>query len=210
MSDHEKVQPVILKVPDCDQALRGAERVRYLSRLARIALRASADLSGLPLGRLEKDSVGAPRPVEGVFWSISHKPAMVGGVASRRPVGLDIEYVRPVSAGLRGKVASDQEWDLVADADQPSGFFRIWTAKEATLKLTGRGLGGLNHCRVVRVVDQACLHTMFAGRLYRVRQQRLGDHWAALAGEALEVCWHALEAGDVSVLERTGISPLAK
>ncbi len=204
----EKVRPVILRVSAGDQALRGADRVRHLSRLARVALRASAGLSGLPLGRLAKDAEGAPRPVGGVFWSLSHKPALVGGVASRRPVGLDIEHIRPISDGLRAKVASDQEWRLVAEAEPASWFFRIWTAKEATLKLAGCGLRGLSRCRVMRVDGQECLHTGFAGRLYRVRQRRFGDHWVSLVSEELEVCWHALEADALRVPEGMEISPL--
>jgi 4'-phosphopantetheinyl transferase len=190
-----RLQPVLLRVPPLDQVLTGRSRVARLSALARMALRASARLSGLALGVLEKDAQGVPVPAAGVYWSLTHKPALVGGVAAPVPVGLDLEAVRPVSQGLRTKVATPEEWDLAAG--EPQAFFRFWTAKEATLKLTGRGLGGLSGCRVVRVVDRESLDTGCEGRIYRVRQLDLQNHWAAVAGEAAAVQWHVLDSADL-------------
>lgn len=103
--------------------------------------------------------------------------------------------VPPLDQGLRAKVATPEEWDLAAG--EPQAFFRGWTAKEATLKLTGRGLGGLRGCRVVRVVDREFLETGCEGRIYRVRQLHLQNHWAAVAGEAAAVQWHVLDSADL-------------
>mgnify|MGYP005841845223 CR=1 FL=1 len=182
------LRPVILRVPANAADLSRPERVRYLSDLARQALRRSAGLSGLTLGALEKDEHGGPIPSGGVFWSLTHKPRYAAGVASRTPVGIDIETVRPVREGMYRKVAGAAEWAL-GQGDRLETFFRFWTAKEAVLKTGGRGLADLSACRVVAVSDADRLSVRYRGRIWRVRQCRFDDHMAAVAGGEAGVDW---------------------
>jgi 4'-phosphopantetheinyl transferase len=179
---------VILRVPAEAASLGRPERVRHLSDLARCALRRSARLSGLPLGPLIKTEKGVPLPSGDVHWSLTHKPAYVAGVASRQPVGIDIETIRPVREGMYRKVAEPDEWDL-GRGDRLTTFFRYWTAKEAVLKTGGRGLSDLSECRVTTVSDDACLLVAYRGRIWRVRQCRFDGHMAAVAGGEEEVVW---------------------
>lgn len=180
--------PVILRTPAGAAELSRPERVRRLSDLARRALRRSARRSGLCLGPLAKDPNGAPLPARGVFWSLTHKPAYVAGVAARAPVGIDIETVRPVREGMYRKVAGTTEWALGVE-DRLTTFFRFWTAKEAVLKTGGRGLADLSECRVTAVFDEARLSVAYRGRVWDVRQCRFCDHIAAVAGGESGVEW---------------------
>lgn len=164
------------------------DRVRYLSDLARAALCRSARISGLILGPLKKDPRGAPIPVDSVHWSIAHKPRYVAGVASRRPVGIDIEKIKPVRDGMYGKVAGEAEWSLGV-LDRLTLFFRFWTAKEAVLKIGGRGLADLSACRIVAVIDENRLSVGYRGRIWMVRQRRFDDHMAAVASGEDDVDW---------------------
>ena len=195
------LRPVVLKVPAAAEALSRPDRVRFLSDLARAALRRSARLSGLFLGDLEKDPHGAPIPTGGVFWSLAHKPRYVAGVASRRPVGIDIEMIKPVRDGMYGKVADGAEWSL-GGADRLTLFFRFWTAKEAVLKTGGRGLADLSACRIVAVLDEDRLSVAYRGRVRTVRQRRFDDHMAAVAGGDAGVDWR------LPPLDRESVSSL--
>jgi 4'-phosphopantetheinyl transferase len=136
--------PVLIPVPEDTQALKGRDKVAALSRLAREALTQSCEKSGLKLDGYPKGENGAPIPVDGVHWSVSHKAGIVGGVAAPLPIGLDLETIRPVSDGMMAKVAGDAEWRQVA-GDRQRIFFRFWTAKEAVLKAAG--IGRFSHDR---------------------------------------------------------------
>ena len=66
--------PVVMPVIEAIHDLSGKEQVARLSQLAREALEASAEKSGVMLGELLKDENGSPCPVSGHYWSLSHKP----------------------------------------------------------------------------------------------------------------------------------------
>ncbi|GAB6906904.1 conserved hypothetical protein [Desulfosarcina cetonica] len=171
--------PVILPV-SADQ--RGSDRramVKILSRLARVALTRSCQISGLRLDSFPKDADGVPLPVDGVHWSLSHKTDVVGGVAAPMPVGIDLETMRPVHAGLLDRVADAAEWaQLIGDPQR--NFFRIWTAKEAVLKAVGKGFAGLSRCRVKSVEDETQMLLTFDAQPWPVRHHWFGDHVAAI------------------------------
>jgi len=180
--------PSILSVPPIDRRLRGREKVLALSRHARHALRMSCDRSNLELDRLPKSEQGVPLPVNGIHWSLSHKPAIVGGVAALLPVGLDIETIRPVKDGLLAKVADDDEWQLVGGRS-PSDFFRFWTAKEAVLKAVGKGMAGLSRCRIVAVTDNIHMTLTYENAPWPVEHCWFGSHVAAITTHDWKVCW---------------------
>ena len=79
---------------------------------------------------------GPPR-VPGLHASISYTDGLVAIAVADRPVGVDVELVRP-----------DFEWEPVARAVLPDaadlacarGFFAAWTAHEALGKALGTGL----------------------------------------------------------------------
>lgn len=173
------LHPVVLAVPESDRARKGRDQVLFLREHARRALHLSARKSGVCLGELEKDGSGAPLPQEGVFWSLTHKPEYVAGVVASRPVGIDLEGIRPYNKGLEKKVAGPGEWDL-GDIRDPKLFFRYWTAKEAVLKVLGVGLKGLSSCRICRLVDGNHLVAVCMNRSFFVEHFYFESYMAAL------------------------------
>lgn len=182
------IQPVILPVPESERERKGREKVRFLSGHARKALRFSCRKSGLTLDAMPKDRKGVPLPVNGVYWSVSHKTTIVGGVAAPQPVGLDLEKIRPVSMALLAKVADEAEWRLAGEKGE-RGFFRFWTAKEAVLKAVGQGMVGLSRCRIVKIVDEVHMTLTYEDTRWPVVHTWFGGHVAALASTHRDVCW---------------------
>lgn len=182
------IYPVILPVPAEGRSLPPKERVRFLSRHAREALRLSAERLNVLLGPLEKDARGAPIPSNGHFWSITHSTHYVAGVAAPAAVGIDLERIRPVSEGMSRMAAGESEWAL-AGVDLELAFFRFWTAKEAVLKTRGEGIKDLSRCRIVRISDSAHLQVDYTGERWPVEQLFFDGHVAALAVQRLRVEW---------------------
>jgi 4'-phosphopantetheinyl transferase len=149
----------------------------------------SAARSRVKLDRLEKTSDGAPVPVNGVYWSLSHKPGYAGGVAAPEPVGIDIEKIREVHAGLFDKIANAAEQAMV-DGSRES-LFRIWTAKEAVLKAGTAGLRELSQCRLVAVPNEWRMVLSYQGQEFTVEQVSFHGHMAAVttAGRSVQWCF---------------------
>ena len=154
MIDRMTLFPVVQPVAEASRDLPGEERVSRLSRIARDALRLSAEKSGIALGELRKDEDDVPLPFDGHHWSVSHKPRCVAAVVSSERVGIDVEEIKPRDGSIYRLVASDEEWELGGNRSWDT-FFRYWTAKEAVLKAAGIGIGGLMKCRVVSLPDDS-------------------------------------------------------
>jgi len=193
--------PVILPVPFEYEKMSVRDRVKFLSNYARHALVLSEKVSvntgsldkGIEdylktSGDLPKDDKGAPLPVHGRCWSVTHKPAFVGGVVSSEPVGLDIEKIKDYTKGLCGKIADPREWSLI-DPEKRESFFRYWTAKEAVLKTEGVGLSELSKCRVSRIVDDLHLEISFKNRIWLAEHFYFNDHMASIVKNDFQVEW---------------------
>jgi 4'-phosphopantetheinyl transferase len=182
--------PVILPVPSEIYGFKPRERVVFLSRQARQALKISALKSGVRIGDPVKDGNGVPQPVGGIHWSISHKTRYVCGVAAPAPIGIDIERVRDFSKGLFQKTAVESEWAL---ADMETGsvtaFFRFWTAKEAVLKATGIGIKDLLKCRVHQITDDHHLLIKYGGRNWLIEHFFFEDHVASIVKRSFQIEW---------------------
>ena len=183
------LNPVILPVPPHVRTLAGRPRVAILSRLARVAVRISARLSAVAPIRCQKDDQGVPRPYQGVYWSVAHKPEWVAGVVATVPVGIDIEKVRPRPESLYRRIAAADEWRLGAGRPKIHWFYRIWTAKEAVLKAEGLGLRGLSRCRLTAVGDQDRMRLQFEERSWTVVHCELAHHVAALTLVTDRIAW---------------------
>ena len=78
---------------------------------------------------------------ETIHFNLSHCRTAVACAIHDRPVGIDIETVRPFKESLARHVLSLSEYEkAIASADPAYEFTRLWTMKESLLKLTGRGL----------------------------------------------------------------------
>ena len=81
----------------------------------------------------------------GIYFNVSHsKNLVVIGVAFERQIGVDVEFVRPLSDldSVARRCFTDFERELLAgELDlKTSSFFRCWTRKEAFVKAIGKGL----------------------------------------------------------------------
>jgi len=180
--------PVVLPVTEADRKLSGAERVARLSRIAREALRLSAEKSGVVLGELLKDEDDIPCPFDGNYWSLSHKPKYVAAVVTREKIGIDIEEIKPRSESIFSLVASEEEWELGKDRSWCT-FFRYWTAKEAALKAVGVGIGGLKACRLVSIPDKNHIVLNHRGCLFIVEQLNYKNHIVSIVKNDNEIEW---------------------
>lgn len=180
--------PVILPVVEAGHKLSGKEKVARLSRVSREALRLSAEKSGVILGELLKDKNDVPCVLDGNYWSLSHKPKCVAAVVSKEKIGIDIEEIKPRSESIFSLVASDEEWELGQDRAWDT-FFRYWTAKEATLKAVGIGIGGLKACRVISIPDENNIILGYRDRLFRVEQLYYKNHIISVLKDDNEIEW---------------------
>ncbi len=184
------LHPVILAVSADDQRLVRRAKVAALRRRAREAAVLSARYGGWTLGELQKDDAGVPLPSNGFYWSLSHKERMVAAVVSPRPVGIDLERMAPVYERLYDRIADADEWGLAPDRSERL-FYRFWTAKEAVLKAVGKGLTGLERCRVQAIVDDDRLRLSYETESWGVTHCWVGnDHLATVTSDHVDLQWH--------------------
>lgn len=102
--------------------------------------------------RFNYGSCGKPElmcPVSDIYFNVSHcNDLALYAFARSHPVGIDVEALRPLEnvETLLQLICSSKELIYFADLDlknQTEAFFRTWVAKEALLKATGEGIGGL-------------------------------------------------------------------
>ena len=88
-----------------------------------------------------------------VEFNISHSGDMVVCAVDNKPIGIDIEQIRPIDLAvakrictdeellyLFGYVPTEQDFTYITDTQTLIRFFELWTAKEAYGKLIGEGL----------------------------------------------------------------------
>lgn len=76
-----------------------------------------------------------------IHFNLSHCKEAVACVIGDEPVGVDVERVGRYSESLAHYVLSSEEVSKVEATDSPDReFIRLWTKKEALLKLTGEGI----------------------------------------------------------------------
>lgn len=187
------IHPVILPIPETLRPLRGKKKVDTLRRIAREALKYSAQYSNVSLGPLEKDDNGAPIPFDGNYWSLTHKEKYVAAVTSTSPIGIDIEAVGKASRRLYPRIADPEEWALSKETT-PQLFYRFWTAKEAVLKAERVGFTGLKRCRIQKIVDDTCMELTYDDAVWRVTHYWIAEHHiVTITTNEVEIQWHLKE-----------------
>ena len=84
---------------------------------------------------------GAPSIKKGPYFSISHCKSGIAVAVSNQPIGIDIEVVRSLKVDLVKKTMDSLEQEAILSASQPDwAFTRLWTRKEAFLKMKGTGI----------------------------------------------------------------------
>jgi len=76
-----------------------------------------------------------------IHFNMSHCRVAVACVVDRRPVGIDVETIRKYNPQLAAYTMNDEELRRIeASAEPEVEFTRLWTMKEALLKMSGTGL----------------------------------------------------------------------
>lgn len=84
---------------------------------------------------------GQPRIEGGPSFSISHCKQGIAVVVSEMPIGVDIEHIREAKSELVARTMNEKEQAEIWAAQSPNiAFTRLWTQKEAVLKMHGTGI----------------------------------------------------------------------
>lgn len=97
---------------------------------------------------------GKPYAVDlNVEFNISHSGDMVVCAVDDKPVGIDIEQIRPIDLSVAKRVCTEEEllyifghkptvadFIYTEDEDILTRFFEVWTKQEATEKFVGTGI----------------------------------------------------------------------
>ena len=119
-------------------------RQEKVKRLATIEKQAQSTTAGLllkhALGDVELHYGDNGKPYltdEGHFFNISHSGDYVVCAISDADIGVDVEGFSPVRPAVlrRCFIEDEQQWI----GNDPERFFRLWTMKEAYMKLLGTG-----------------------------------------------------------------------
>ena len=94
-----------------------------------------------PIPTFQYNEHGAPYIEHGPYFSISHSKQGIAVAISDQPIGIDIEAIRPLNEGLVQKAMNPQEQAQIAATENPAQeFIRLWTRKEAYVKMQGTGI----------------------------------------------------------------------
>jgi 4'-phosphopantetheinyl transferase len=84
---------------------------------------------------------GAPYIEGGPHFSISHCKTGIAVAVSENSIGIDIEAIRTLKADLIRKTMNEDEQKRILSSAAPDiEFIRLWTQKEALVKLQGTGI----------------------------------------------------------------------
>ena len=183
--------PVLRPTPGQGEHLPAPVRVLNQRRAARNACRESAHRLGISLCDLPQDVKGAPRPVDGWHWSISHTRGFVGGVVYPARIGIDVERVQKRRQEIVHAAASRAEFEIVGGF-RWRNFTRIWSAKEAVLKKAGCGLTELSKCLVVAAPSVRGLVIFHRRDLHFVHQCFCRGHYVSISADGsdtAEIRW---------------------
>ncbi len=102
---------------------------------------------------VERDGNNKPyfKDYPNIRFSISHSNDLIVLAMSNTEVGIDIEYIKPRS--FESIVEKRFFPDEKLEAQTLEGFLKVWTRKEAYLKLTSEGLKGLADADVSKPIE---------------------------------------------------------
>lgn len=150
-------------------------RERYVTAHAVLRLLLASYLDIAPsLVRFQSNEYGKPAVAfprgSDLQFNISHSHSLALYAFTReRPVGVDVEQVRPEVATLDlartcFSPAEVTRWQTLPPAHQPNAFFQCWSRKEAYIKVRGMGLSmPLDSFDVALAPDEPCRLLRVAG-----------------------------------------------
>ena len=184
----QTLEPVLIPVPLL-YPHRSPQQVQQQRQSTRKALLRCAGWIGAPQNGWRKNDQNVPQPLGNYFWSVSHKRHWCGAVIAHQPVGIDIEAMLPRRRFYYEALGSVAEWDQLGEKNMHS-FYRLWTAKEATLKANGEGIGKLLDCHLKTIEDDRRMILQFQDKAWRIEHFYFDHHVAAVTCRHGHVAWH--------------------
>ena len=121
--------------------LKSYELLEQLLTSSAASCRRSRPLNVHPTPTFLYNEHGAPYLEHGPYFSISHSTQGIAVAVSDTPVGIDIEGMRKLDDGLVRKTMNpDEQSRIAASANPTQEFIRLWTRKEAYVKMLGTGI----------------------------------------------------------------------
>ena len=77
-----------------------------------------------------------------IFISIAHSGDLAVAAADRKPIGIDVEKIKPRNLRLAEKICLPEEREYIFSGEDNilNRFYEIWTGKEAYFKKMGTGI----------------------------------------------------------------------
>jgi phosphopantetheinyl transferase len=149
---------------------------------SRLVLKEIAENIGVKGIKILKDELGQPFGLAGsqkYFVSIAHTKQMVFcGISKFNAIGVDLEPVgREVYGKLKSRILHPDETQFFADMK----LIRLWTIKEAFIKLRGQGLRlNMNQVRVQHEGNDFFVE-LDNDKRAKICSFQLGNNWLAIA-----------------------------
>lgn len=105
-----------------------------------------------------------------VHFNISHSGQYVACVVSDKPTGVDVQKISEYNFDVAERVCNEKELKQIeSSSDSASEFTKLWTQKEAVLKMYGTGIasGDIKNC-----LDN-----------HNVQSERIEDYWLSIFSE---------------------------
>lgn len=84
-----------------------------------------------------------------IRFNITHTDGLVGCVTGNHPVGIDAEPIRPFPKAILRKMTEGERAYIASAGNPDEAFMRVWTMKEAYIKLTGKGLAAFSEAECI-------------------------------------------------------------
>ncbi len=104
------------------------------------------EMYGIDFCLIKKDERGKPylSSHPDIYISISHSHGCAACAVGDRPLGVDVEKIRPYAEKIWCKVLNPREQQILTDAaltkkERQELFYRFWTLKESYVKAEGCG-----------------------------------------------------------------------
>ena len=160
-------------------AQRREQALRFKHTLGRFCcLKSWLMLDAMNIGEMEflYNEHGKPYIEGGPFFSISHCKEAIAVAIDDQPVGIDVEAIRNVDQDLILRTMNEEEQQQI---HSNRDFTRLWTQKEAILKMEGTGITSfeqlqglsISDYRIQTIEKEKYIYTIAYGKLHCIGAQ---------------------------------------
>lgn len=160
-------------------AQRREQALRFKHTLGQFCcLKSWLMLDAMHIGEMEflYNEHGKPYIEGGPFFSISHCKEAIAVAIDDQPVGIDVEAIRNVEQDLILRTMNEEEQQQI---HSNRDFTRLWTQKEAILKMEGTGITSfeqlqglsISDYRIQTIEKEKYIYTIAYGKLHCIGAQ---------------------------------------